>query len=47
MEKEWAEKVKKTSRISGSDYWNKRALDYADYIRTSDYEHGRKIKEIF
>lgn len=47
MEKEWAEKVKETSRISGSDYWNKRAEDYADYIRTSDYEHGRKIKEIF
>ncbi|MEA3558743.1 MAG: class I SAM-dependent methyltransferase [Candidatus Thermoplasmatota archaeon] len=47
MEKEWAEKVKETRRISGSDYWNKRALDYADYIRTSDYEHGRKIKEVF
>lgn len=38
---------KETSRISGSDYWNKRAEDYVDYIRTSDYEHGRKIKEIF
>ncbi|MEA1864221.1 MAG: class I SAM-dependent methyltransferase, partial [Euryarchaeota archaeon] len=47
MEKEWAEKVKETSRISGTDYWNKRAEDYADYIRTSDYEHGRKIKEVF
>lgn len=47
MEKECAEKVKETSRISGSDYWNRRAMDYADYIRTSDYEHGRKIKEIF
>ena len=47
MEKEWAEKVKETSRISGSDYWNRRAEDYADYIRTSDYEHGRKIKEVF
>jgi len=46
-EKEWAEKMKETSRISGSDYWNKRAEDYTDYIRTSDFEHGRKIKEIF
>ena len=46
-EKEWAEKMRDTSRISGSDYWNKRAEDYTDYIRTSDFEHGRKIKEIF
>lgn len=46
-EKEWAEKMRETSRISGSDYWNKRAEDYTDYIRTSNFEHGRKIKEIF
>ena len=46
-EKEWAGKKRDISRISGSDYWNKRAEDYTDYIRTSDYEHGRKIKEIF
>ncbi|NOY09797.1 MAG: class I SAM-dependent methyltransferase [Spirochaetes bacterium] len=45
--KEWAERIKETKRISSTDYWNKRAEDYNDYIRTSGYEHGKKIKEIF
>ncbi len=46
-EKQWAERIKEIKRISGTDYWNKRAEDYNDYIRTSRYEHGKKIKEIF
>lgn len=50
-EKEWEEKTreekKTSSRINVIDYWNKRAEDYANYIRTSNYEHGRKIVDIF
>ncbi len=50
-EKQWLERIKSkeknASMDSVTDYWNKRAEDYADYIRTSDYDHGRKIKEIF
>jgi ubiquinone/menaquinone biosynthesis C-methylase UbiE len=45
-EKEWEENTTETSRISDTGYWNKRANDYADFIRTSDFEHGRKIKEV-
>lgn len=49
-EKQWLERTKskeKNTRMDVTDYWNKRAKDYADYIRTSNYDHGRKIKEIF
>jgi len=47
LKKEWSGKVSETKRISNTEYWNKRAEDYNDYIRTSDYEHGKKIKEVF
>jgi|YelNatPaOPRAMG01_1025707.scaffolds.fasta_scaffold21725_4 ubiquinone/menaquinone biosynthesis C-methylase UbiE len=50
-EKEWKkrtmEEKKAGNRIDVIDYWNKRAEDYTDYIRTSNYEHGKKIVEIF
>ncbi|PUA34388.1 MAG: hypothetical protein B9J98_00665 [Candidatus Terraquivivens tikiterensis] len=50
-EKEWKEKTreekKNASRLDLLDYWNKRAEDYTDYIKTSNYEHGRKIVELF
>ncbi|AEG13764.1 Methyltransferase type 11 [Desulfofundulus kuznetsovii DSM 6115] len=46
-EREWEEKTIETSRVSGNDYWNKRAEDYANYIKTSDFDHGRKIRSIF
>jgi len=46
-EREWEEKTIDTSKVSGTDYWNKRAEDYANYIKTSDYNHGRKIRAIF
>jgi hypothetical protein len=45
-EKEWEAKTAETSRISDTGYWNKRADDYANFIRTSDFEHGRKIKAV-
>lgn len=46
-EKEWEEKTISTSKVSGTDYWDKRAEDYTNYIKTSDYDHGRKIRMIF
>jgi len=46
-EKTWAEKIGNNGGINSSDYWNRRAEDYNDYIRTSNYEHGRKIREVF
>lgn len=50
-EREWRERILEERRIRGKideiDYWDKRAEDYTDYIRTSNYEHGRKILELF
>jgi len=46
-EKEWEEKTIQTSKVSDTIYWNKRAKDYTNYIKTSDYNHGRKIRAIF
>lgn len=47
-EKDWEEKtLTAAGGISDSSYWNKRAADYSAYIETSDYEHGKKIRELF
>jgi ubiquinone/menaquinone biosynthesis C-methylase UbiE len=46
-EKDWEEKTLGTVGQNSSAYWNKRAEDYSDYIETSDYEHGRKIRQLF
>lgn len=46
-EKEWEKKMIGTSKVSGTDYWNKRAEDYTNYIKVSDYNHGKKIRMIF
>jgi ubiquinone/menaquinone biosynthesis C-methylase UbiE len=35
-----------TSQISSPEYWSRRAEDYNDYIRTSNFDHGYKIKEL-
>ncbi len=46
-EKVWAEKAEETKRVTNVEYWNRRAEDYNDYIRTSNYEHGREIRRVF
>ncbi len=45
-EKVWEETVRETRRVTNVEYWNRRAEDYNDYIKTSDYEHGKKIREV-
>lgn len=35
-EKEWEEKTIQTSKVSDTIYWNKRAKDYTNYIKTSE-----------
>jgi len=45
-EKLWQSKTSKTSQISSPEYWSRRAEDYNDYIRTSNFDHGYKIKEL-
>lgn len=46
-EKALEEKIATTRKVSGVDCWNKSAEDYNDLVRTSNYEHGRKVREIF
>lgn len=43
-EEEWKRMIG-SGNISDSSYWNKRAEDYNDYIETSNFEHGMKIRE--
>ncbi len=49
-EKLWEEvlerREKEAIRRRDVEYWNERAKDYADYIKASNFEHGRKIVEI-
>jgi len=45
-ERMWQSRTGKTSQISSTEYWSKRAEDYNDYIRTSNFDHGYKIKEL-
>ena len=44
--KRMGEKTIGTSKVSGTDYWNKRAEDYTNYIKTSDYNHGKNKNDI-
>ena len=46
-EKHWAELCVDESKRCSPEYWNSRAEDYADFIVNSDFDHGRKILELF
>lgn len=43
----WAENLRGMSEKCTPDYWNLRASDYSDFISTSDFEHGKKIRDVF
>lgn len=46
-EKLWAELCADESKRCSPEYWNSRADDYADFILNSEFDHGRKILELF
>jgi hypothetical protein len=46
-EQDWAELCTNESKRCSPEYWNSRAEDYADFIVNSDFDHGRKILELF
>lgn len=46
-EKIWEECCREESLRCSTEYWNSRAEDYADFITNSDYDHGRKILDLF
>lgn len=43
----WADNLRGMSEKCTPDYWNLRAPDYSDFISTSDFEHGKKIRALF
>ncbi|KKG14869.1 hypothetical protein EO98_03770 [Methanosarcina sp. 2.H.T.1A.6] len=43
----WADTLRATNEKCTPDYWNQRASDYSDFISTSDFEHGKKIRALF
>jgi len=47
LRREWAEKIREIRKVSSTDYWNNRAEDYNDFIKTSDFDYRRKIRELF
>lgn len=42
----WREAVAKTSAVSHVGYWNERANDYDDFIRSSRFAYGEAMSEI-
>lgn len=46
-EQKWVEETREHIKITGMEYWNKRAEDYTDMIRNSGYGNGEKIKALF
>jgi ubiquinone/menaquinone biosynthesis C-methylase UbiE len=44
--KSWNDNMTTMSRVSDVGYWNKRAEDYDDFIKTSQFEYGREIARI-
>lgn len=45
-EKEWFHSMSSMSEISTVKYWNKRAHDYNNFIKTSEFCYGEKIVDI-
>ena len=45
-EVEWEKNISDTAARSGTDYWNRRAEDYNDYIVNSGFANGIKASEI-
>lgn len=45
-EKEWYESMSSMNEKSSVSYWNKRAHDYNDFIKTSAFCYGEKIVDI-
>ncbi|OPX61828.1 MULTISPECIES: class I SAM-dependent methyltransferase [unclassified Methanoregula] len=43
----WKESVEETGRVSTTGYWNSRADDYSRMVNTSNFDHGRKILDLF
>ena len=39
----WAAGIDEMSRLSTTNYWNRRAEDYSDMVMASDCNHGRNI----
>lgn len=47
LESLWADLCSEESLRCSPEYWNSRAEDYADFIVNSDFDHGRKILDVF
>ena len=45
-ETEWEKNISDTAARSGTDYWNRRAEDYNDYIVNSGFSNGITAREI-
>lgn len=45
-ENQWYSNMASMNEISSVAYWNKRAEDYDDFIRTSRFSYGKKIVDI-
>lgn len=45
-ERVWREVVSRMSSISHVGYWNQRADDYDDFIRTSEFAYGEAMAEV-
>ena len=43
----WAAGIDEMSRLSTTNYWNRRAEDYSDMVMASDCNHGRNILSLF